>query len=317
MLFPFPLEYLIALLIAVAYDLAIGEPPALVHPVVGMGKLVSLWERIAPSKNPALQFIFGLSTLLISIGGLFALSWWGFSWLRTALPVPAIILEAYLLKSCFSLKMLGDSGLKIRQILSAKTLEEARFEMRDLVSRNTAQLSEPLIIAATIESVAENTTDSFVSPLMFFALFGVPGALAYRLANTFDSMIGYRGKYEYLGKAAARFDDLLNYLPARLTALLLIINARWYKGNRANAWRIALRDHNKTASPNAGWTMAAIAGAMKVQLEKSGHYTLGDGEKPVTLHNINQTVAALYFVAMEMVILFAMVATIFTIVMLS
>lgn len=270
MLFPLPLEYLIASLIAVAYDLTIGEPPAQVHPVVGMGKLVSLWERIAPRQNPVLQFLFGLLAVIISIGGLFAFSWWGFDWLRTTLPVPTIILEAYLLKSCFSLKMLGDSGLKIRQILSAKTLDEARFEMRDLVSRNTTQLSEPLIIAATIESVAENTTDSFVSPLIFFALLGVPGALAYRLANTFDSMIGYRGKYEYVGKAAARFDDLLNYLPARLTALLLIINARWYKASPANAWRIALRDHSKTASPNAGWTMAAMAGALKVQLEKAG-----------------------------------------------
>jgi adenosylcobinamide-phosphate synthase len=317
MLFPLPLEYLIALLIAVAYDLAMGEPPAPVHPVVGMGKLVSLLERIAPRRNPVFQFLFGLLAIIISIGGLFALSWWCFDWLRTTLPVPTIILEAYLLKSCFSLKMLGDSGLKIRQILNAKTLDEARFEMRDLVSRNTMQLNEPLIIAATIESVAENTTDSFVSPLIFFALLGVPGALAYRLANTFDSMIGYRGKYEYVGKAAARFDDLLNYLPARLTALLLIINARWYKGNPANAWRIALRDHSKTASPNAGWTMAAMAGALKVQLEKSGHYTLGDAEKPVTLNNINQAVAALYLVAMEMVILFAVVAAIFTIIMLS
>jgi adenosylcobinamide-phosphate synthase len=314
---PLPLYYLSVLALALAFDLIFGEPSALLHPVIWMGRLVKLWDRFAPSKGPALQFIYGLVMVLVSVGGLFALTWWGLGWLRVNLFFVALPLEAYLLKGCFSLKMLGEVGLKIRHLLKSGKLDEARFEMRSLVSRDTSGLDEGLIIAATVESVAENTTDSFVAPLFFFALLGAPGALAYRLTNTFDSMVGYRGKYEYLGKASARLDDLLNLVPARLTALLLVLSAGWYKGNRQNAWRIMLRDSRNTASPNAGWTMAAMAGALQVRLEKLGHYRLGDDQTPVSLAHINRSVAALYIIALEITTLFTVNAVLISFILLN
>ncbi len=298
------------LLLALAWDIALGEPLARWHPVVWMGWLVEGWKRLAPREGRVWPFVYGLLIVLISVGAVFSLSWLALSWMRRVDRIVPSIFEVFLLKSCFSLKMLGDEGLKIRRLLSKGDLAAARYEMRSLVSRDTSELDETQICGAAIESVTENSTDSVIAPLFFYALLGVPGALAYRLVNTFDSMIGYRGRYEYLGKAAARLDDLLNYLPARLGAVLLIVSARWYRGNRARAWQIARRDHRKIASPNAGWTMAAMAGALGVRLQKVGHYDLGDAQADTPLRPglINRAVAALYIVSAEVVALYALLA---------
>ena len=149
-----------------------------------------------------------------------------------------------------------------------------------------------------MESVSENMTDSFSAPWLFFALFGLPGAVAYRAINTLDSMIGYRGEYEFLGKVSARLDDLLNWIPARLTGLLLVLSSLFLPGqNAGGAWRTMWRDHSRTQSPNAGWTMSAMAGALGVELEKVGHYRLGDNTRPVKAHDITQSIRSMYLVA--------------------
>jgi adenosylcobinamide-phosphate synthase len=146
--------------------------------------------------------------------------------------------------------------------------------------------------------VSENVTDSFIGPWLAFALFGLPGAVAYRAINTLDSMIGYHGKYEYLGKASARLDDLVNLVPARLTALLLVFSSALLPGQRAaSAWRIMWRDHARTESPNAGWTMSGMAGALGVELEKVGHYRLGDRTRPLEPKDISRAIQTMYLVA--------------------
>ncbi|MGH2588747.1 MAG: CobD/CbiB family cobalamin biosynthesis protein, partial [Dehalococcoidia bacterium] len=142
-------------------------------------------------------------------------------------------------------------------------------------------LSPDLIAAAAIESLAENVTDSALAPWLAYALFGLPGAAAYRALNTLDSMIGYRNHYEYLGKAAARADDVANLVPARLGALLITLAAPAGHGSPRRALATAWRHHRRTASPNAGWTMAAMAGALGLTLEKTDAYRLGDGRPPV------------------------------------
>lgn len=293
-----PVELLLALVVALAYDQLFGEPETRLHPVVWLGKLVKLWERFAPKSGPNRQLLYGLLAVLLSTGLLLYGLTYALAWLRQWSEF-GVALEAFLFKSCFSLRMLGEVGLKMRRLLAEGNLEEARAELKSLVSRDVSKLTDEQMTAATIESVAENTTDSFVAPIFFFLLLGLPGAAAYRLINTFDSMIGYRGKYEYLGKAAARLDDILNFIPARLTAFLLIQSAPWYRGDRANARRIARRDHKRTSSPNAGWTMAAMAGALHIRLEKVNHYRLGDDESLIVPGLINQAVAALYIVAAE------------------
>ena len=301
-----PVEGVLVLVLALAYDQIWGEPPNRLHPVVWMGRLVEAWKRFAPRQGRWWPFLYGLMAVVLSVGGLGGLSWWGLELLRANLSWLALPVEAFLLKGCFSVRMLADEGLKIRRLLVLGRPDEARYALRSLVSRDTTTLDATQICGAAIESVTENSTDSFVAPLCFFVVLGVPGALAYRLAQTFDSMIGYRGQYEYLGKAAARLDDALNYLPARLTAILLVLSANLYRGDRPNAWRIARRDHARTASPNAGWTMAAMAGALHVQLTKVGHYSLGDPEpdRPMRPGLINRAVAALYIVAAEIVVLY-------------
>jgi len=128
--------------------------------------------------------------------------------------------------------------------------------------------------------VAENLGDSFVAPLIWYGALGLPSAVAYRYLNTCDAMLGYRGRYEYLGKVSARLDDLANWLPARLAAFLLVAAAPLAGGDAAGAWRVLRCDHGRTASPNAGWPMSAMAGALAVRLEKRDHYTLGDGSPP-------------------------------------
>jgi adenosylcobinamide-phosphate synthase len=144
-----------------------------------------------------------------------------------------------------------------------------------LVSRDTQGLPQPLLVSATVESVAESTGDSFVAPLFYFLLFGVPGAIAYRVVNTMDAMLGYHGKYEYLGKFATKLDDVLNFIPARLSALLLVSAAFLSRRDARSSWQTVLNSHSRTESPNAGWPIAAVAGALNVQLEKRGYYRLG------------------------------------------
>jgi adenosylcobinamide-phosphate synthase len=165
------------------------------------------------------------------------------------------------------------------------------------VSRPVAGLDGAQLASAAIESVAENLSDSLVGPLLFYLLFDLPGALAYRAANTLDAMIGYHGEYEDLGKAAARLDDLLNLLPARLSALLLV-GAAWLGcGDGRAAWGTLRRDRARTASPNAGWPMAAAAGALRVRLEKMDHYRLGSPFPDPTPRDIGRAVRLCYAAA--------------------
>ena len=143
------------------------------------------------------------------------------------------------------------------------------------MSRDTAALDAPLVASAAVESVAENATDSYLGPWLWFAVGGLPGAFAYRAVNTLDSMIGYHGPYEYLGKGSARLDDAMNLLPARVAGVLLVVAAPFQGGSLREAWRVLRRDRRRTESPNAGWPMAAMAGALGVRLEKPGDYRIG------------------------------------------
>jgi adenosylcobinamide-phosphate synthase len=146
-----------------------------------------------------------------------------------------------------------------------------------IVSREVAELDEARVAAAAVESLAENASDSVAAPLLYYVAFGLPGAYLYRMANTLDAMWGYRGRYEFLGKAAARTDDLLNLIPSRLAALATVVSCWAVGGSSPGAWVCARKDSARTASPNAGWPMAAMAGALGVRLEKVGHYALNAG----------------------------------------
>jgi adenosylcobinamide-phosphate synthase len=287
-----------ALLVAYVLD-RLGEPPAHWHPVVWYGRLIAWLERAAPAGRFP-QLLYGAAMLLLAAPAALLPS---LLVQRLAERVRAVavrrgyrlvgallsaLIEGAALKPFFALHMLVDAGHAVRAALEQDDLPAARQSLQNLVSRDRSQLSAELAAAAAIESLAENLSDSIVAPLFYYTLAGLPGAALYRLCNTFDSMLGYRGRYEYLGKAAARLDDALNLLPARLTALLIIAGAPLFGGDRRRAWHIWRRDERRTASPNAGQPMSAAAGALGVQLEKIGHYMLGDNERAVTASDIRR-----------------------------
>ena len=282
---------------ALALDLAAGEPPARAHPVVLIGRTIGLLEGAAPRGGRS-QLAFGVAlvgvpALLAALAGAVA---------ARVGPAPMRLLASvWLLKSAFALRELLVAGARVEHALRADDLEGARAELTALVSRETSDLRADEIASAAVESLAENLCDSFVAPLLFYRLAGLPAALAYRAVNTADAMVGYRGHYERLGKAAARLDDLLSYVPARISAASLVAGAALIGADARGAARVAVRDHRATASPNAGWPMSAAAGALGVRLAKRDHYALGEGGRQAGADDIaaaRRLVVAAAFVAM-------------------
>jgi len=283
------MEILMIFALAAAIDLALGDPPDAFHPVAWMGKVIGLLERVGLKLGVAGQFVYGI-LMTIFTTALFVLPvYFLLAYLHDFNRIVFIIVAAVLLKMTFSIRGLRRAALRIKGLLEDDDLEKTRFELRALVSRNTAALSRPLLASAATESVAEGTGDGLVAPLFYFLILGVPGAIGYRVVNTLDSMIGYHGKYEHLGKFAARADDVLNFIPARLAALLIILSAALKKSGR-QSWATARRQHTRTESPNAGLPMSAMAGALGVRLEKPGHYVLGDGGAEPGPETIGQAV---------------------------
>ena len=266
----------LVLLLAVALDRTLPEPPAIAHPVVWMGRAISSMERVAP-QGPVTAFLFGCGVVVIVVSVSSILAWLVMTALMSVSQVAYVIGGAVVFRVAFTARGLTSAADKTRQALVEGRLDKARDSLRSLVSRDPAGLQAPLVAAASIESVAENTTDSYIGPWLAFAVFGVPGAMAYRAVNTLDSMLGYHGSYEYLGKAAARLDDVVNLIPARLSALLLLVSGGLGRLSVGRGWNIMLRDRGRAASPNAGLTMSAMAGLLGIRLDKPGHYRLGEG----------------------------------------
>jgi len=272
---------MLTLLLALALDLALGDPPSRWHPVAWVGRALDARRHRLSGARPGVLLVGGAALVTALAGGAAAVA---LTLERVVSPWPlvALLVDAALLKGAFSVRGLFAAVSGVRRALEAGRLEGARAALgRDLVSRPVESLDAGHVASGAIESLAENLTDSLVAPVLFFVLGGVPAAWAYRVANTADAMLGYReGELEYLGKAAARLDDALNWVPTRLAAAGLVAGAALAGGSGTRAWHLLLRDGGNTASPNAGRTMAAMAGALGVRLVKPGLYTLGDGSLP-------------------------------------
>jgi adenosylcobinamide-phosphate synthase len=271
----------LALIAALAFDALLGDPPNRFHPTAWMGSAIGALQKRAPRGDSASELAYGA---LIALGGVGAAAGIGWAIERAlgVLPQPFRWLAiGAVLKLTLALRGLGRAAGEIHAALDQGDLPEARrLTAWHLVSRDTLALTASQISAAAVESVAESASDGVVAPLFYYALFGLPGALAYRFANTADSMLGYRdAAREYLGKVPARLDDVLNLIPARLTAWALIAAAPLVGLDGEGARLIWRRDHGLTTSPNAGHPMSAAAGALGVELEKAGHYTLGTGAR--------------------------------------
>ena len=270
-----------ALALAFLLDLLFAELPNKWHPVSLIGRFISSLTRKWNVGSPLKRFqkgfllvflgvlLFGFPFALLLVFGK-GLPWWLMG-----------TLTGVLLKPTFALKALLKAGLDVHHALKVGDLDEARRLVAwHLVSRDTSQLSEGQVSSAVLESLSENLTDSFVTPLLCYAIGGLPLAWAYRFVNTADAMIGYRNEaYEHFGKTAAVLDDIYNWIPARLAGLILVLASACCGADVRNAWQTMMRDHANTPSPNSGWTMAALAGALGIKMEKPGAYCLMGGSE--------------------------------------
>jgi adenosylcobinamide-phosphate synthase len=258
---------------ALIIDRIAGDPHSALHPVALLGRFIGWWGKpflYPPQLQRLAGVIFWFCTAILFTLPFFLVTWF-FPWYIYLLCAP------FLLKACFAWRALEDHA---RAVVDAVKdgLDTGREKVQLLVSRNTADLDEEHILSAAYESASENLTDSIVSPLLFFAVFGLFGAALYRAANTMDAMLGYRDERERLGWCSARMDDVFNFIPARITTLFLLLyfaaHGRLYK-----AWAILQRDGKNRPGFNGGIVMAAMAGGIGIRFEKPGVYTIGDPER--------------------------------------
>jgi len=285
----------VVLVFAILLDLVLGDPSPnypnrlafKLHPTVLMGNFTKKIEPYFKNSDPKIEKFLGILLGLTVISAFAVPTFLGLWAIYTFLPLYLNILlyaviGIVLLKMTICVKLETDwakaTAKAINQNDAAETKKYAHFSRRDSKNLNATQMG-----SAVIESMSENLIDFKLSPMMSFALFGVTGAIAFRAINTLDGMVGFKTK-EHIntGWFSANLDNFVNYIPTRLTALLMIVAAAILRMDAKNAWRVARRDHKKTPSRNHGWPMAAIAGALRIQLEKPGQYILGDPQEPLS-----------------------------------
>jgi adenosylcobinamide-phosphate synthase len=302
-----------ATLLAAAWglDLLFGDPRALPHPVVAIGRVVrnaeDFWPRVLRHRRSA-----GIA-LTLSVLALTAATTWGILFLTAALaPALALLATIWLSYTCLATRSLHRESAKVIEALEAGDLAGARLALAWIVSRDTADLGEEAIIRATCETVAENTSDGIIAPLFYLVLGGPILGMTYKAASTLDSMVGYKNaKYLQLGWASARLDDLLNLIPARLTVLLIVLCAPLIGLSAGQALQTAWRDGGKSSSPNAGYPMAAMAGALGVTFGGTATYfgvscekpTLGSARHPLTIADYHRAIRLMYAVSLAALLL--------------
>lgn len=284
-----PLSILVIIFIAVIIDLLFGELPTKIHPVVFIGRIIVIFNEFKekyPRINKKITGAFLTIFLIVLLCTIFVVILWIFKFNYLLM----ILISSILLSTTFSIKLLIRSTDAVKNDLNID-IEHARKSVSYLVSRNTNQLSYEKIISAVIETLTENITDSIVSPIIYTFIFGILGGITYRVVNTLDAMVGYKDpRNKKVGWFPAKLDDVLNYLPARFTGILIILAAFILGLDWRNSYAIMMRDAKKTPSPNSGYPMAATAGALCIQLIKPGCYKLGDPINNLKSETITQTI---------------------------
>lgn len=309
--------FLLILLISICIDLIIGEIPFFIHPVVKIGKIIDYFSKylIKIQKKYSgiiltLIVLFMVSVISIILLLIASINFYLF-----------LAISSVFFSTTFSIKLLLSSSKKIETELN-DNIDKARESMAYLVSRKTEDLSENLIISATIETLSENITDSSISPFSYYLLFGIISillfkmnflnsyfsttinqlfyltviiailsAMIYRSINTLDAMVGYKNeKFMKIGWFPAKIDDLLNYFSSRFSGIVVVISAFLLNMNWKNSYYILKRDSRNCDSPNSGFTMAATAGALDIQLIKEGSYIIGDENKPLKNEYITKAI---------------------------
>ena len=297
---------MVTAIIAFFMDAVMGDPRSKLHPVVLIGSLIAGIEGMLYSKDDSDNRKLILGGFLVVLVLLFTFTVVnGIMNLVNLLDNVYVItlIEAFFLSFTISPKSLAAAGKELYDYLAADDLEQARYKVGWIVGRDTEELTPGEVSRATIETIAENTVDGIIAPLFYFAIGGVPLAFLYRAVNTLDSMVGYKNdRYMYFGRVAARTDDVLGYIPARITGLLFVVSAFILGYDGKKAWQILRRDAAKHPSPNGGWAEATVAGALHIRLGGFNSYFgrvhfreyMGDPIEELGLDHIMKTIRLMY-----------------------
>ena len=300
-------------------DLIFGDPHWLPHPICLIGNLIGFLEKnlrrlLAPGKTAlllggALMVVIVLSLSYVVPYAVLMLAEQVSPWLRFAL-------ETIMFYQIFATKCLRDESMKVYTALHNNDLADARVKLSWIVGRDTKELTAEEVTKGAVETVAENTADGIIAPMFYMFIGGAPLAFLYKGINTMDSMVGYKNdKFLYFGRCAAKLDDVANFIPARITGILMILASYFLNMNAAGAWKIFWRDRYNHLSPNSAMTESVTAGALNIQLGGDHYYfgklvhkdTIGDNIRPVVAEDIVAVNNLLYMTAVISLLLFSLV----------
>ena len=290
------LEGIIVVAFALLLDFLVGDPKTKYHPTAWMGKLIASlvpFAKNCSAKRELLGGILIVSIVVTVVSTLLVILDIGISLLTIDIVslIISIVVGSILLKTTIAIRGMQRHALAVVDAVEKDDLDSARNHLSMIVKRDTKNLDKNHILSAVLESVSENTVDGVTGPLFYYAVFGLPGAFVYRAINTIDSMIGYKTTmFKNVGWFGAKCDTILNYIPSRLTALVMILGALILGYNWKESLYIMRRDGRKLDSPNAGFPMAALAGALGTRFEKMDYYTIGNGSIEFTKSHIASAV---------------------------
>ena len=291
------LESIVVIGFAILLDLLFGDPKNRFHPTAWIGILIGSITTRMKNENYNLEKLGGIFIVLIPVCiSIVVLSGLDFSIELISVESLSILISiisgVVLFKMTIAIKGMERHALAVLDSIQKNDLTQARINLSMIVKRNTKNLDKNHILSGTLESLSENIVDGITGPMFYFAIFGLPGAFVYRIVNTVDSMVGYKTQmFKNLGWFGANCDNVLNYIPSRLTGLTIVLGSMLLGHDWKNCYEIFKRDGKKTDSPNAGYPMAAFAGALGTKFEKLEHYSLGTGEYEITSKKVKDAIS--------------------------
>ena len=308
------LIFFIKIWIVYVLDLIFGDPQNVVHPVQVIGKIISAGEKVLLRKK--YKFLAGavlnIFTVSMTYTSMYLIS------KSVKISVFFMIIEIYLMYTIFSINSLAREGNRVYRIMKEGDIEKARKDLSYLVSRDTETMDEKMIIRSTMETISENTVDGIVAPMFYMFLGGMPLAMAYKAINTLDSMVGYKNeKYMDFGKFSAKVDDAVNFIPARITGILIVLASMILGYDYKNSLKIFIRDRKNHSSPNSAHSEASVAGALGVQFGGKVSYfgkeinkpTIGDKTKEFELEDIRKNIRIMYVTSFLSLVIFSLIFT--------